>query len=121
MAELSPSTDLTVEESIPSREDASRENGKHKPNIGNLPEDCKRMKSVQYVTQPSFEQNESNIGENFDDNNTGSITDNNEVINYNTNADNDDSGSESSSNSPGFTHWQRQIGGGSLAATAWRR
>jgi len=61
------------------------------------------MKSVQYVTQPSFEQNESNIGENFHDNNTGSITDNNEVVHYNTNANNDDSGSESSSNSPGFT------------------
>jgi hypothetical protein len=98
-----PSTEPTVEESIPSREDASREDGKRKPNIGNLPEDCKRMKSVQYVTQPSFEQNESNIGENFDDNNTGSITDNNEVVHYNTNANNDDSGSESSSNSPGFT------------------
>ncbi len=38
------------------------------------------MKSVQYVTQPSFEQNESNIRENFDDNNTGSITDNNEIV-----------------------------------------
>ncbi len=61
------------------------------------------MKSVQYVTQPSFEQNESNIGENFDDNNTGSITDNNEVVHYNTNANNDDSGSESSSTSPSFT------------------
>ena len=80
-----------------------QEDGKRKPNIGNLAEDCKRMKSVQYVTQPSFEQNESNIGKNFDDNNTGSITDNNEVVNYNTNANNDDSGSESSSNSPGFT------------------
>jgi hypothetical protein len=98
-----PSTEPTVEESIPSREDASREDGKCNPNIGNLPEDCKRMKSVQYVTQPSFEQNESNIGENFDDDNTGSITDNNEVIHYNTNSNNDDSGLESSSNSPGFT------------------
>jgi len=76
----STSTEPTVSESIPSREDASREDGKRKPNIGNLPEDCKRMKSVQYVTQPSFEQNESNIRENFDDNNTGSITDNNEII-----------------------------------------
>ena len=99
----STSTEPTVEESIPSREDASREDGKRKPNIGNLPEDCKRMKSVQYVKQPSFEQNESNIGENFDDNNTGSITDNNEVVHKNANANNDDSGSESSSNSPGFT------------------
>jgi len=76
----STSTEPTVSESIPSREDASREDGKRKPNIGNLPEDCKRMKSVQYVTQPSFEQNESNIRENFDDNNTGSITDNNEIV-----------------------------------------
>ena len=72
MAELSPSTEPTVEESIPSREDASREDGKRKPNIGNLPEDGKRMKIVQYVTQPSFEQNESNIGD--------SITDNDEVV-----------------------------------------
>jgi len=92
----STSTEPTVEESIPSREDASREDGKRKPNIGNLPED-KRMKSVQYVTQTSFEQNESNIGENFDDNN--------EVVHNhkNTSVNNDDSGSESSSNSPGFT------------------
>ena len=95
MAELSPSTEPTVEESIPSREDASREDGKRKPNIGNLPEDGKRMKIVQYVTQPSFEQNESNIGD--------SITDNDEVVHKNANAKNDDSGSESSSNSPGFT------------------
>jgi len=99
----STSTKPTVEESIPSREDASREDGKCKPNISNLPDDCKRMKSVQYVTQPSFEQNESNIGKNFNDNNTGSITNNNEVVHYNTNANNDDSGSESSSNSQGFT------------------
>jgi len=99
----STSTEPTVEESIPSREDASREDGKRKPNIGNLPEDYKRMKHVQIVTQPSLEQNESNIGENFDDNNTGSITDNNEVVHKNMNANNDDSGSESSSNSPGFT------------------
>jgi len=76
----STSTEPTVSESIPSRADASREHGKRKPNIGNLPADCKRMKRVQYVTQPSFEQNESNIGEN-----------------------NDDSSSESSSNSPGLT------------------
>ncbi len=61
------------------------------------------MKSVQYVTQPSFEQNESNIGENFDDDNTGSITNNNEVVHINTSVNNDDSSSESSSNSPGFT------------------
>ena len=53
------------------------------------------MKIVQYVTQPSFEQNESNIGD--------SITDNDEVVHKNANAKNDDSGSESSSNSPGFT------------------
>ncbi len=97
------STEPTVEESIPSREDTSREVGKCKPNIGNLPDDCKRIKSVQYVMQPSFEQNESNISKNFNDNNTGSITDSNEVVHYNTNANNDDSGSESSSNSPGFT------------------
>jgi len=99
----STSTEPTVEESIPSRGDASREDGKHKPNIGNLSEYCKRMKSVQYVMQPSFEQNESNIGENFDDNNTGSITNNNEVVHKNTSVNNDDSGSESSGNSPGFT------------------
>jgi len=61
----STSIEPTVEESIPSREDASREDGKRKPNIGNLPENCKRMKSVQYVTQPSFEQNESKIGKNL--------------------------------------------------------
>ena len=61
------------------------------------------MKSVQYVTQPSFEQNESNIGENFDDDNTGSITNNNEVVHKNTSVNNDDSSSESSSNSPGLT------------------
>jgi len=79
----STSTKPTVEESIPSREDASREDGKHKSNIIYFPEDCKRMKSVQYVTQPSFEQNESNIGENFGDNNTGSITNNNEVVHKN--------------------------------------
>ncbi len=30
-----PSTEPTVEESIPSREDASREDEKRKPNIGN--------------------------------------------------------------------------------------
>ena len=99
----STSTKPTVSESIPSREDASREDGKRKPNIGNLPEDCKRIKSVQYVTQPSFEQNESNIGENYDDDNTGSITNNNEVVHKNTSVNNDDSSSESSSNSPGLT------------------
>ena len=104
MAELSPSTEPTVEESIPSRVDASREDGKRKPNIGNLPEDFKRMKSVQYVTQPSFEQNESNISENFNDNNTGSITNNTEIVHKNTSVNIDDSGSKSSSNSPGFTH-----------------
>jgi hypothetical protein len=77
------STEPTVEESIPSREDASREDGKRKTNTnsGNLPNDCKRRKSVQYVTQNSFEQNESNINERFND-----------------------SGSESSSDSPGFAH-----------------
>ena len=91
----STSTEPTVQESIPSREDASREDGKRKPNIGNLPEDGKRMKIVQYITHPSFEQNESNIGD--------SITDNNEVVHKNTSVNNDDSGSESSSNSPGFT------------------
>jgi len=99
----STSTESTVSESIPSREDASREDGKRKPNIGNLPEDCKRMKSVQYVTQPSFEKNESNIGENIDDDNTGSITNKNEVVHKNTSVNNDDSSSESSSNSPRFT------------------
>ena len=52
------------------------------------------MKIVQYVTQPSFEQNESNIGD--------SIIDNNEALHKHANANNDDSGSESSSNSPGF-------------------
>ena len=100
------STESTVEEINPSREDASRasrEDGKRKLHIGNLPENSKRMKSVQYVTRPSFEKNESNIGESFDDNNTSSITDNNEVVHKNTSANNDDSGSESSSNSPGFT------------------
>ena len=61
------------------------------------------MKSVQYVTQPSFEQNESNIGENFDDDNTGSIANNNEVVHKNTSVNNDYSSSESSSSSPGFT------------------
>lgn len=76
----STSTEPTVEKSNFPREDASREDGKRIPNIGNLPEDSKRMKIVQYVTQPSFEQNESNIGESFDDNNTASITDNNEVV-----------------------------------------
>ena len=75
------------------------------------------MKIVQYVTQPSFEQNESNIGENFDDNNTGSITDNNEVVHYNTNANNDDSGSESSSNSPGFTRLKGRVRVNSLSMT----
>ena len=99
----STSTEPTVEESNPPREDASREDGKRKPNIGNLPEDSKRMKIVQYVTQPSFEQNESSIGENNDDNNTGSISDNNEVVHKNTSVNTDDSGSESSSNSPGST------------------
>jgi hypothetical protein len=44
------STKPTVEESIPSREDDSREDdsredGKCKPNIGNLPDDCKRIKA----------------------------------------------------------------------------
>ncbi len=51
----STGTEPTVSESIPSREDASREDGKRKPNIGNLPENGKRMKIVQYVTQRSFE------------------------------------------------------------------
>lgn len=99
----STSTEPTVEKSNFPREDSSREDGKRKPNIGYLPEDSKRMKIVQYVTQPSFEQNESNIGESFDDNNTASITDNNEVVHKNTSVNTDDSGSESSSNSPGFT------------------
>lgn len=99
----STSTEPPVEKSNPPRENASREDGKRKPNIGNLPEDSKRMKSVQYVTQPSSEKNESIIGENFDDNNTGSITDNNEVFHKNTSVNNVDSGSESSSNSSGFT------------------
>jgi hypothetical protein len=39
------STEPTVEESISSREDDSREDGKCKPNIGNLPDDCKRIKA----------------------------------------------------------------------------
>ena len=48
----------------------------------------KEEKSVQYVTQHSFEQNESNIGKRFND-----------------------SGSESSSNSPGFTcHEEPHLG-----------
>jgi hypothetical protein len=101
---LPASPQPTVDESIPSREDASR--GKRKPDSSNLPD--YRKKSIEFLTQSSFEQNESDIGERFIDNNTGSITDNNTVVHYNKNTPNDDSGSESSSkesssNSSSFT------------------
>jgi hypothetical protein len=98
MAELnndnSPSTVLptsaepAVDETILSREDVSREDGKRKSDSSNLPDYCKRNKIIKFVTQSSFD----------------SIADNNDSVHHNTHINNDDSGSESSNNSPRFTH-----------------
>ncbi len=114
---------INVEGSIPSNEDASRENIKCKLDRGNSPKYCNSPKHVQFVTQPSLDQGEDNVSDIADDIN-GSNTNSNAVHYHKSNESagflvsnnsprfthrggphsSKHSGSESSSNSPGFTN-----------------
>jgi hypothetical protein len=112
--ENSPSIDLlasiataviNVEGSIPSSEDASRENIKRKFYRGNSPKYCNSPKCVQFVTQPSLDQGEDDVSDIVDDI-YGSNTNSNAVYYHKSN---ESAGSLVSNNSPGFTHQEKDI------------
>jgi hypothetical protein len=54
---------INVEGSIPSSEDASGENIKRKLNRGDSPKYCNSPKRVQFVMQPSLDQEEDNVSD----------------------------------------------------------
>ncbi len=107
--ENSPSIDLlasiataviNVEGSIPSSEDSSGENIKRKLDRGNSPKYCNSPKCIQFVTQPSLDQEEDNVSDIVYDI-YGSNTNSNAVHYHKS----DESASSLvSNNSPGFTH-----------------
>ena len=86
---------------IPSSEDTSEENIKHKLDRGNSTNYCIGHERVQFVMQPSLDQGEDNVSDIVDDDIYGSNT--NSIAVHSHKRD-ESAGSFVSNNSPWFTH-----------------
>jgi hypothetical protein len=91
---------INMDGSIPSSEDASGENIKHKLDRGDSPKYCNSPKRVQFVMQPSLDQGEDDVSDIIDDI-YGSNTNSNAVHYHKSD---ESAGSLVSNNSPRFTH-----------------